>query len=176
MEHQAHDDETYRCNSRSSRNAPHRNGTAVSQYTNLYVSTLSTDRKCLLASELVVDADLGLQMIAARFTKAVPCLRTPVPSRAVVGRAAAPGSSDQTPEAENVVDPSINPVTGNPQTGKLIDVYFEVGSFLVVVAVAFASMWNVKDVLNQTSSADSLRQPAPKAEWVAMDNQNVRHP
>lgn len=115
-------------------------------------------------------------MIAARFTKAVPCLRTPVPKRAVVGRAAAPESSDQTPEAEKVVDPTVNPVTGNPQTGKLIDVYFEVGSFLVVVAVAFASMWNVKDVVNQTSSADSLRQPASKAEWVAMDNQNVRHP
>lgn len=116
-------------------------------------------------------------MIAARFAKALPCMPATVPRRAVLARAAAPDSPDQAPDAQEVVtDPSINPVTGNPQTGKLIDVYFEVGAFLVIVAVAFASMWNVKDVLNQTSAADSLREPASKAEWVAMDNQNVRHP
>lgn len=113
-----------------------------------------------------------MQMIAARFAKALPCMPA-APRRAVVARAAAP-ESEPAPEPEKVVDPTINPVTGNSQTGKLIDVYFEVGSLLVVVAVAFASMWNVKDVVNQTSAADSLREPASKAEWVAMDNQNVR--
>lgn len=113
-------------------------------------------------------------MIAARVAKALPCLRSNTPRRAVLARAATPQSPDQTPEVEEAIDPTINPTTGNPQTGKLIDVYFEVGSFLVVVAVAFASLWNVKDVLNQTSAADSLREPASKSEWVAMDNQNVR--
>eukprot|EP00892_Ulva_mutabilis_P002107 jgi/Ulvmu1/11898/UM081_0057.1 len=115
-------------------------------------------------------------MIAARVAKSLPCLRSSVARRTVVPRAAAPESPDQTPEVTEAVDLTVNPITGNPQTGKLIDVYFEVGSFLVVVAVAFASMWNVKDVLNQTSSADSLREPASKAEWVAMDNQNVYGP
>lgn len=112
-------------------------------------------------------------MIAARVAKALPCLRSSAARRTVVPRAAAPESPDQTP-VEEAADPTVNPVTGNPQTGKLIDVYFEVGAFLAIVAVAFVSMWNVKDVVNQTSTADSLREPASKSEWVAMDNQNVR--
>lgn len=115
-----------------------------------------------------------MQMIAARVAKALPCLRANLPRRAVLARAAAPESPDQTPEVEKAVDPAVNPTTGNPQTGKLIDVYFEVGAFLAVVVVAFASLWNVKDVVNQTSAADSFREPASKTEWVAMDNQNVR--
>jgi hypothetical protein len=125
-----------------------------------------------------------VQMIAARKINTLPlAARVPVPRRAVAARAASPNADEPVePEAEPIrefdagkeVDPTINPATGNPQTGKLIDVYFEVGSILVVVALSFWSMWNVKDVLNQTSQADAMREPAAKTEWLAMDNKNVR--
>eukprot|EP01025_Chloroclados_australasicus_P014200 TRINITY_DN1664_c0_g1_i8.p2 TRINITY_DN1664_c0_g1~~TRINITY_DN1664_c0_g1_i8.p2 ORF type:complete len:163 (+),score=30.43 TRINITY_DN1664_c0_g1_i8:75-563(+) len=84
------------------------------------------------------------------------------------------------PEAESPapIQPkvSVNPKTGNPQTGKLLDVYFEVGAMLVVVAVALASWFNAQDVLKQTASADSVREPASKQEWLALDSKGVYGP
>lgn len=108
---------------------------------------------------------------------AAPC------KRCVLRRAAAHESPEPSDPAaveklqsqeDRFVDSSISPVTGNPQTGKLIDVYFEVGAFLAVVAMSFWSMYNVKDVVDQTAIADSVRQPAVKTEWLAMDNKDVR--
>jgi hypothetical protein len=98
------------------------------------------------------------------------------PRRAVAARAAVPESPKSSSSRAEKDSLKISPVTGNPQTGKLIDVYFEVATILVVVVVSFWSLWNVKDVLTQTGSADSLRQPAAKTEWLAMDNKDVRSP
>ena len=128
-----------------------------------------------------------MQMISTRVFRAHPlwlCASTATPRpRRTSMRAAAPESADkididasQQLEAveKPVGHPSINPVTGNPQTGKLIDLYFEVFSILVVVALSFWSLYNVKDVIDQTDSADALRQPAAKTEWLALDNKDVR--
>lgn len=103
-----------------------------------------------------------------------------------IARAAAPESSEPTdpeaiqkPEAAEkpIVNSFISPVTGNPQTGKLIDLYFEFGAILAIVVLSFWSMYNVRDVVDQTGNADAFRQPAPKTEWLALDNQDVRpHP
>lgn len=130
-----------------------------------------------------------LQMISTRAFRAHPlwlCASTATPRpRRTCMRAAAPESADkidtdasQQLEAveKPVGHPFINPVTGNPQTGKLIDLYFEVFSILVVVALSFWSLYNVKDVIDQTDSADALRQPAAKTEWLALDNKDVRPP
>jgi hypothetical protein len=118
-------------------------------------------------------------MFAHVVCKSVSPLRLCPRAHLTVARASSPSErSEQQPESSPVedvkpTDPTINAVTGNPQTGKLIDVYFEVGAFLVVVAVAFLSLWNVQDVLTQTSQADSIREPANKAEWARMDSKEV---
>lgn len=57
---------------------------------------------------------------------------------------------------------------------QLIDVYFEVFAMLAVVLVAVVSMMNAKDVITQTASADKLREPASKVEWLAADSKDVR--
>lgn len=126
-----------------------------------------------------------MQMISSRGFRAHPlvlCGSATPRGRAVSVRAAAPESTDPTDivtlqkleAVEKPVLSSINPVTGNPQTGKLIDLYIEVASILVVVALSFWSMYNVKDVIDQTDGADAIRQPAAKTEWLALDNKDVR--
>eukprot|EP01025_Chloroclados_australasicus_P014196 TRINITY_DN1664_c0_g1_i11.p2 TRINITY_DN1664_c0_g1~~TRINITY_DN1664_c0_g1_i11.p2 ORF type:complete len:157 (+),score=25.05 TRINITY_DN1664_c0_g1_i11:194-664(+) len=111
----------------------------------------------------------------------------PTAAKAVVGRTLrvaprAVARPDEVPELNPEEEkpapvlPNRNPVTGNPQTGKLIDVYFEVGAMLVVVAVALASWFNAQDVLKQTASADSVREPASKQEWLALDSKGVYGP
>jgi hypothetical protein len=76
--------------------------------------------------------------------------------------------------SEEASDDNINPLTGNPQTGKLIDEYLWIVPLLTVIAVGFVSLWNAQDVLSQTNAADKVRAPADKTEWLAMDNANVR--
>lgn len=71
-------------------------------------------------------------------------------------------------------DDNVNPYTGNPQTGKLIDEYLWMGALLAVILLGFVSLYTAQDVLRQTSRADQTRAPADKAEWLAMDNSNVR--
>eukprot|EP01025_Chloroclados_australasicus_P042277 TRINITY_DN449_c0_g1_i1.p1 TRINITY_DN449_c0_g1~~TRINITY_DN449_c0_g1_i1.p1 ORF type:complete len:219 (+),score=25.25 TRINITY_DN449_c0_g1_i1:64-720(+) len=104
-----------------------------------------------------------------------------LPLRAVVRPEGAPAPEpNEEPNEEGAAKPAPilnrNPKTGNPQTGKLIDVYFEVGSMLVVIAVAVASWMNASHVLQQTGSADSVREPASKQEWLAMDSKGVYGP
>jgi hypothetical protein len=108
-----------------------------------------------------------MMMIAARKLPVAVCPASnckQVARRAVAARAAAPESADP-PKANSEKSPYISPATGNPQTGKLIDVYFEVASLAAVVVLS---------VLFQTGNADDFRQPAAKTEWLAMDNKNVR--
>lgn len=73
-------------------------------------------------------------------------------------------------------DDNVNPYTGNPQTGKLIDEYLWMGPLLAVIILGFVSLYNAQDVLRQTSRADQTRAPADKAEWLAMDNSNIYGP
>jgi hypothetical protein len=116
-----------------------------------------------------------MMMIAARKLPLAVCPASnckQVARRAVAARAAAPESADP-PEVESKKSPFISPATGNPQTGKLIDVYFELASLAAVVILSAWSMYNVKDVIFQTGNADDIRQPAAKTEWLAMDNKNV---
>ena len=68
----------------------------------------------------------------------------------------------------------INPATGNPQTGKVIDEYLWLVPLLAVVAVAFSSLGNARDVLQQVGRADSMRAPADRYEWTNLDMQDVR--
>lgn len=74
------------------------------------------------------------------------------------------------------VDKHVNPVTGNPQTGKLIDVYFEIGSLAIVVLLSAWSLFNAQHVLKQVGGADMFREPATKQEWMAMDTKSIYGP
>lgn len=79
-------------------------------------------------------------------------------------------------DGEYSYDLHINPDTGNPQTGKVIDEYLWLVPLLAVIAIGFVSLGNVGDVLQQVGQADSIRAPADRYEWTNLDNQDVRAP